>query len=224
MTSAPEKKEVQAHGFLWEHQLKTRVYGATTDEVGKIPYTSPFDLPVAMNRKTAANLSVKTTKSNTICMGDALRVFDEVSTKESLHLAVVHYAQETPTTKKVKGIIEVNLTDSQALLFGTATRADIEALDRLIKSVPQNRKPTPAEHAAIYALQKSLKTKLKGIYLNVKCNSTQSRLQCSFNKWATFIAANPDRVVAKSTSAALHGGSIDETIESTPRQFKKKTV
>jgi len=215
------KKEVQAHGFLWERQLLTRVYGATAEEIATLSYTSPYDLPVVMNRTTKANLSIKTTGSNTICMGDALRIFDEVSNKEGgpLHLTVVRYAQETATTKRIKEIIEVNLTDSQALLFGTATRADIEALDRLVKAVPQKRSPTPEEHAAIYALQKLLKAKLKGIYLNVKCNSQQSRLQCSFNKWAAFIAANPDRVVAKSTGASLHGGAIDETIESGPRKF-----
>jgi hypothetical protein len=220
MISAPEKKEVQAHGFLWERQLLTRVYGATSEEIATLSYTSPYDLPVAMNRVTKANLSIKTTGSTTICMGDALRIFDEVSAKEGpLHLTVIRYAQETPTTKRIKEIIEVNLTDSQTLLFGTATRADIEALDRLVKAVPQKRSPTPEEHAAIYALQRSLKAKLKGIYLNVKCNSQQSRLQCSFNKWAAFIAANPDRIVAKSTGASLHGGAIDETIESGPRKF-----
>ena len=228
MTSAPEKKEVQAHGFLWERQLLTRVYGVTAEEMATITYTHHIDCPAAFNHTTHANVSIKTTGSNTICMGDALTIFDKVATKSKegapLHLTVVRYKQATPTTKQVKEIIVVNLTDSLELLFGTALRADVEALDRLVKAVPQKRSPTPEEHTAIYALQKSLKAKLKGIYLNVKCDSKQSRLQCSINKWAAFIAANPDRVIVKSAGPSLYGGTIDEIIESAPRKLKKKTV
>ena len=218
------KKEVQAHGLLWERQLLTRVYGATAEEVAAIPYTSPYDLPAALNRVNGANLSIKTSGSNTICMGDALRIFDEVSSKKPVHLIVVRYAQETATTKRVKVITEVDITGSTDALFGSATRADVEALDRIVKAVPQQRKPTPEEHAAIYALHKSLKGRLGSIYLNVKCNSQQSRLQCSFNKWDAFLAAHPERIVASSLSSAasaasLHGGTIDETLESAPRKF-----
>jgi len=213
------KKEVQAHGFLWERQLLIRAYGATEAELATLSYTSPYDLPAAMNRTTGANLSIKANRGHIIDMAAALRIFDEVTTTSTpFHLTLVNWKQETPTTKRVIGIREIDLTGTAPLLFGTVTRAEVEVLDRLIKAVPQGRSPTPEEHAAIYAMRDSLKSRLGFISLAVKCNSTQSRLQCSFNL-AKFLAKHPERLIAASTSSALHGGTIDEIIESGPRKF-----
>jgi hypothetical protein len=189
-----------------------------------ISYTNHIDCPAAFNRTTHANVSIKANKGNTIDMADLLRNFKKLTdATTSFHLTVVNWKQITPTTKRVTGIREVNLTGAGSLFFGTVTQTQLETLDRLIKSVPQGRSPTPEEHAAIYAMRDSLKPGLGCISLAVKCNSQQSRLQCSFNL-AKFLAKHPERLIAQSTTASLHGGTIDDTLESSPRQFKKKTV
>jgi hypothetical protein len=159
-------------------------------------------------------------------MGDCLRVYDSVSGDVPIHATVMTYVQNDETkTKKIKSIVEMNITNSRTLLFGDLPRAPIEELVQLIKNVPQNRSPTPEEHKAMYALRDSLHVlagKDAAIHLDIKCNSQQSRLQCSFNQWLSFVANNPDRVVAVGDASSFRGGSICAEISSVRRTFKKK--
>ncbi len=219
-----ERKEVQAHGFQWEKELILRVYQATPDEVERQNYTSKIDLPAALNRLDGCNVSMKTSCSpNSVCMADCLRVFDAVSSGNPLHLVVVFYKQDDATnTKKLVSIVEVDLTNSRELLFGTLTRAHIESLDKLVKSVPQKRKPTDEEYAKMYALKEELQKLGGALRLDIKCNSQQSRLQCSFNHFQSFLEKNPAMLIAKSNTHEFRGGSISSEIVSSRRVFTKK--
>jgi hypothetical protein len=221
-----KRTEVQGHGFTWEQQLITNVYNATPDQLKQkgVKYTSKMDLPSNCNNLDKCDVSIKTTCSpNAVCMADCLRVFDSVSSGTPIHLTVVYYAQDdTTNTKKVKSIVEIDLTNSCQLLFGTLTRAQVAELDSLVKSVPQKRSPTPEEYARMYSLRDTLQGQSGAIHLDIKCNSQQSRLQCSFNRFQTFIEANPVRVVAKSDTSDFRGGSISPEIPSSRRVFKKK--
>ena len=103
--------EVQSHGFTWEADLLQNVYGLTKEEKAQISYTEKFDLPSRFNKLGPVNISVKCIgEKNAICMGDALRVFDEVSALETpLHLTLVSYEQ-VGNTKNVKAIKELKTT------------------------------------------------------------------------------------------------------------------
>jgi Zn-dependent M32 family carboxypeptidase len=138
-------------------------------------------------------------------------------------LVVVQYKQNDLTkTKKIATIIEIDLTNSMNLLFGTLTRPEIEELVKCITKVPQKRKPTKEEHKNMYTLRNALQQKSGAIHLDIKCNSTQSRLQCSFNRFEKFLEENPTRIVARSNSNKFRGGIISEEINSPRRIFKKK--
>lgn len=213
--------EVQAHGFKWEKQLLHKVYHATTEEIESIGYTCPHDLPSHLNRLDGSNLSIKTTgKANTVCMADALRVYDAV-TSEPIHLVVIHYVQKG-NTKSISSIVEMDLTDSKEILFGSLTRLQVEQLDALVKLVPGKRKPTQEEKTTQKTLRDSLQPLSGAIYFNIKCNSTQSRVQCSFNRFQEFIKKNPERIIARSETNEFRGGSIDPDIVSGRRKFKPK--
>jgi hypothetical protein len=228
--------EVQSHGFKWEKEICINVYGATLEEMNGIKYNSKMDLPGKFNRLNEnCDISVKTTGSlNTVCMGDCLRVFDEVSaahheidggSSAPLHLTVIHYAQcDVTQSKIVRYIIEVDLTNSRAELFGVVTRAQLEELDALVKSVPQKRKPTGEEHTTMYALRDALQAQCGAIYLNIKCDSSQSRLQCSFNQFQQFITKHPERLVERSETNAFRGGVISSQMVSGRRKLKKKKI
>lgn len=218
--------EVQTHGFRWERNLIQEVYGASEAELKSIKYTNKIDLPAALNHLDHVNLSIKTSCSaNTVCMADCLRIYDAVNQEEPLHMTVVHYKQDdTTNTKKLVSIVEVDLTKSKDLLFGSLSREDVERLDKLVKSIPQKRKPTPEEHAALYALQAELQKKSGAIYMNIKCDSKQSRLQCSFNKFQEFLTTNKDRIVAQSTSGEFRGKKVIEEVASGRRQFRQRSV
>ena len=218
------RKEVQAHGFSWEKETITNIYHATNEELKEIKYTGKTDLPAKFNRLDNCDISVKTTGSkNAVCMGDCLRVFDAIGSGKPIHMVVIHYIQDDTTNqKKVANIIEIDLTNSRDLLFGTLTRSQIEDLDKAVKSVPQKRKPTEEEYKKMYSIRDSMQELSGAIHLDIKCNSTQSRLQCSFNHFQQFIEKNPSKIIAKSDTNEFRGGSISSHIASSRRVFKKK--
>jgi hypothetical protein len=206
--------EVQRHGFIWEKEL-LRIYGATPEELAGISYTSKMDLPAAFNRLDHVDVSIKTTcNASSVCMADCLRMFDAV--QGALHLTVVHYKQDQDV-KKVVSITEVDLTDSRSLLFGTLTREQLQELDRVVKSVPQKRKPTPEEHTAMYTLRDELQKLSGAIHLDIKCNSTQSRLQCSIHRFQHL-----DRIIYQSHTNEFRGGFISAELPSRRRVFKRE--
>ena len=209
--------EVQAHGFSWEKEILA-IYGATPEELKDIKYTSKMDLPAVLNRINGCDLSIKTTGSNSVCMADCLRVYDMVS-GPTIHMVVVQYKQ-VKDVKRVINIVEVDLTNSRELLFGSLTRSQIETLDTTVKAVPQKRKPTPEEHKHMYDIKKELQKLSGAIHLDIKCNSQQSRLQCSFNKFKLFLENNP-RIIEKSNTNEFRGGSITKEIQSLCRKFIK---
>ena len=223
MSEMPKKNEVQKHGFTWEGEMIRNVYKCSES----VSYTGAIDLPAHLNQLESCRVSIKTTGSpNAVCMGDCLRVYDAVSGVVPIHATVMTYVQNDETkTKKINSIVEVDITHSRTLLFGHLSRAQIEELDKLIKKVPQKRSPTPEEHTAMYTLRDALHA-LAGpeaaIHLDIKCNSQQSRLQCSFNRWLSFVANNPDRVVAIGDASSFRGGAICAEISSARRTFKKK--
>lgn len=154
-------------------------------------------------------------------MSDCLRLHDAVRSGKPFHLVVVHYIQDKKKkTKKIKHITEIDLTSSVELLFGNLNRSQLEELVKVVKSVPQKRKPTKEEHQTIYDIRNNLQTNSGSILLNIKCDKTQSRLQCSFNHFQEFIEKNPDRVVTKSNTNEFRGGVISMEISSGQRVFK----
>lgn len=218
------RKEVQSHGFSWENEIICNVYGATKEEVKKIKYNSKADLPANINRLNNCDVYVKTSCSrNAVCMSDCLRLFDAVSSGNPIHMVVIHYSQDdTTNTKSIVSIIEIDLTNTRYLLFGNLSRSKIEELDKSVKSVPQKRKPTKEEHHRMYSIRDSLQKSCDAIHLDIKCNSTQSRLQCSFNRFQHFMEKNPERIVATSNTNQFRGGEISSQIISSRRVFKKK--
>jgi hypothetical protein len=216
--------EVQKHGFIWEKEIIRNILHVSDTELKKIKYTSKMDLPSALNKLDGCDVSIKTTGSpNTVCMGDCLRVYDSICSGKSLHLIVVTYKQDdVKNTKKVTEMIEVDITGLKDELFGGITREDIDELVKAVKNVPQKRRPTPEEHEAMYSIQKKLIDKKGEIYFNIKCDSKQSRLQCSFNGFREFIERNPDKVIARSNTNEFRGGFISLELESGRRKLKKK--
>ena len=214
--------EVQSHGFRWEQEVLKNIY----NHHSKIKYTNEIDLPGELN--DGINLSIKTTGSyNTVCMADCLRFFDSLVDK--LHLMVILYKQVSDK-KVIERVVQLDLTNSTKLLFGDLTRNELEEFVKKVKEVPSNRKPTDKEHKEMYKLRDKLQDKLKYIKLNIKCNSTQTRVQCSFNKFKKFLEENKKLIITDDTGASDteivkywfpigNKGYISSFIKSSPRKF-----
>lgn len=211
------RNEVQAHGFKWESEIILKHFRIVPES---ITYCSKMDIPIELNTISYVNISIKTTcNPKVICMADALSLFKATIKRVPLHLIVIIYVQED-LIKRIKEIIEINLCDAHELLFGTISQEELSHLDSIIKTVPQKRTPSLEEHATMYALKDELQKKTY-LQLNIKCNSQQSRLQCSFNKFQDFITKNTDRICYRSDDNCYYDVKLSATIESGPRKFKK---
>lgn len=218
---ALQRKEVQSHGFSWEKEILQKVYKLSCDDLKKIHYTSKMDLPAALNKKGDYDLSIKTTcKSSYVCMADCLRIYDCVSSGNKIHMIVIVYKQED-NTKKITNIRQVDLTSSCKTLFGNITRKQLEELVAAVKAVPQKRKPTKEEYENMYSLRDKLQKQSGEIHLDIKCNSQQSRVQCSFNNFERFLNNNTERIIMLSDNNIFNEQEITPVIQSSRRTFKK---
>ena len=211
----------QGHGFSIEKDIMRTIYHMTEEEIKSIPYTSKVDIPANLNRLDHCDVSIKAScNPHMVCMADCLRFYDSVCSGNPIHMIVIHYRQ-LGDIKKITTITEIDLTDSCEALFGSLTRAEIETLDRSVKAVPQKKKPSEEERKTMYDIRDSLQKKSGAIHLDIKCNSTQSRLQCSFNRFQQFLESHPTRIVAKSNTHEFRGGALSPEIVSSRRVFKK---
>ena len=217
------RTEVQAHGKIWEIDILVNVYGADAEKIKKSGYTDIYDLKAEDNKLDDCNLSVKTTGSGTVYMGDCLRIYNSVSSAQPYHLVVINYSQRG-SFKHVTKIQEFDMTGLKHDLFGTLTLEQITQLASAVKAIPQKRSPTPDERKALYDLKKILQPQSGIIGLDIKCNSTQSRLQCSISsgRFKGLLAKYPDRIIATSNTNEFRSGSIREFIPSEIRKLKKK--
>jgi hypothetical protein len=222
--------ENQGHGKTWEKDLGINVYKATEEEVNSVPRTAPIDVPRGFNRLEGVDVSIKVSGKDTIDMGDILRVYDEVSSGEKIHMTVVHWQQKDPSTKKIKSITEVDLTNSANILFGSVSREQLVILDTTTKTAGKVRPDVTVQEReqnikSVYAMRDELH-KTSGFmhyhlmfYRNTK---TPSRVQGQFTHFSQFVKENPERVIAVSETGEFRGGRIAEEIASTKRNRKKQ--
>lgn len=172
--------ETQQHGFLWESIIKRNVFGL----VGKDKYTAVHDIPRSCNTLNPnENVSIKTTGNTTICMGDALRVFEYEPDVEHTCIAIQYTQQDQQ--KILTRVYELDLMQRE-ILWGSVTKQDIEELDRLVRSMPVNRRD-PEIDKAITQKKREVNAKSGAIRVNPKIDSkTQRRLQCSIPMFATY--------------------------------------
>ena len=211
-------KEVQAHGFTWEKEILAARYGATAESLGKISYTSKYDLPAEHNpADPTLNVSIKASGSKSkVDMGDALRIYDAVSSGERVHMWVVNYKQEGEA-KKAQGLTCVDLTGAKKELFGDLTRDDVAAVDSRVKAIPKGAAPDAATKDSYKSMSKASNERSGAVILNPKVDSkAQRRLQCSFNHFDSFVEANPSRILEKAQPDFLTA-----ELKSGPRTFKK---
>ena len=227
MVKSHNMPENQGHGKIWEKDLGLNVYKATREELATVSHTAPIDIPSNFNRIDGIDISIKVSGKDTIDMADVVRVFDEVSNDQKIHMTVVHWEKKDATTKKLKSITEVDLTKSVTLLFGNVTREQLVELVKITKAVGKVRPAVSAEQRAsqissAYVMRDELH-KISGImhfHLMFYTNNP-SRVQGQFTQFSKFVKENPERLIASSENGEFRGGKITEEIASTPRQRKK---
>lgn len=205
--------ESQHHGFLVEHCILRTVFKVPDD--AKISYTAKDDLPASMNSLCPGeNISIKTTLSKRLDMGNPQRILDIDS---QTTLIVVQLRQTTATTKAIAAITEVDMLKAKPHLFGSLTGTAINELARMTRAIPRGKHPvlTLAAHA-----KKAVLNALTGaLLLRVKVDSgTQRRIQCAFRDFPAFCVAHPEVVLSHTTTPVLRGYALPPVFTSAPRQ------
>lgn len=215
--------ECQRHGFDWEIDIKRKVFGVSEEEetAFRLMYTSKWDIPRELNKiDNGVNISIKTSGSDTVCMGDAMRMFTQVP--GDMNMCIVVFYQQQGDKKVVSRVIEWFLNDTK-LLFNNVTLAEVEEFRDAILSFPKHRRlrDYPEYRAKLTDMAKKLNEKSGAMKFNRKLDSkTQRRLQCSISGFDAFITANKRLVAYDRPVPVVRGVAIAPFIVSGPRVFR----
>jgi hypothetical protein len=201
----------QEFGFVIENILRTKIF----DLPEKKNDTKHYDIPSIENKfNNTENISIKTSGSNTICLGDCLRIFNS----EQTTIILVKYKQ-LDSQRKIMEIIEINFnSEFKTLLFGLITESEIKELQNYIKAIPAGK--ASSETKKIY---KKMASQLKGLLtINPKVDSKdQRRLQCSISGLDKLLSKYPQFIRSRSKDT-LRGIKIEDTYNFPKRIRKKK--
>jgi hypothetical protein len=205
--------ETQNHGFAWETEIATLAFELKE----KLNYTATHDIPKELNKfDNNENVSIKTTGSGTVCMGDAVRVF-RYTPGEKHTAIIVKYTQEG-TNKKLTNVYELDL-DNRSALWGSVTLEDVQELNTLVCSMPHGKERDAAITNAINAKKKELNSKSGLVRFNPKIDSKkQRRLQCSIAKFSQSV------IVKSSTTEAIVRGVVIKSLVASARRVLKGRV
>ena len=201
--------EVQAHGNHYENEVIRERTGMTKEEYDALKengYTSEFD--IASGLVVDYNGSIKTTKNNTICCSDLLRKMKH----DDYHLIVGVYKQ-VGKTKVFHTEYEFFITPAdREMLWGDMKYDDVEAFVNYVKSIPAGKEAQQSTKAVRKQFQEEVQCKSALFKINPKVDSkNQRRVQCSLHI---------DKLI--SSGIKHEKRSISYSVESAPRQFKKK--
>lgn len=206
-------REVQSHGLLFEQWLRDTFFEGYKPE----GYTQKWDIPAVANpHHGQIPVNPKATKYGTpIGLGDALRQHDIA---EPFLLIVGFWQQVTPQEKRWVNVQAVRVEPKVwRSLWGELTRADLEALEAVIKD-----KSLTLEQAREKAQQLKAASRYESavIQLNPKIDRSQRRLQCSlrFDAFFDHLATQADRAPQKTPQ--VFGVNVPGKFHSTPRVLK----
>ena len=174
----------QKHGFDFENQVKTKVFGLSSE----INNTDKYDIPCEKNiLDPNENISIKSSNHYGIDCGDILRFFSYDFTKKNTIIIIV-YAQKY-NTKVVKEILEINYNQElHDILFGTITEEILSDYIKTIKEIPSGK----CIDKSYLSIKKNLQINHNmQISISPKVDShNQRRVQCSIksiDKYSKFI-------------------------------------
>jgi hypothetical protein len=203
----------QQAGFEFQKIIEKEVFGL---ENLVQSYTAAHDIPKDKNKfNSTENISIKSSGSKTICMGDPLRIFD-YSTDEK-HTALGIYYRQDGNNKIIAKIVEFSL-DNKLALFGDITRDEIVKLIDDIRAVPTGLSEEELKkHRKIMNNWTKELSKRCALRFNSKIDSkSQRRLQCS-------LTSIPESIIQHSENGpVVRGITITGSILSGKRVRNKK--
>jgi hypothetical protein len=205
--------ESQQAGFEFQKIIEKEVFGLDNPIQS---YTAIHDIPKDKNKfNSTENISIKSSGSKTMCMGDPLRIFDYLADEK--HTAIGIYYRQDGNNKVITKIVEFSL-DNKLALFGDVTRDEIVKLSEDIRAVSQDlSKEELNKYRKIMNNRTKELSKRCAIRFNSKIDSkSQRRLQCS-------LTSIPESIIQQSENGpVVRGITITSSIISGKRVRNQK--
>ena len=137
MTESQQMKgQSQKHGFNFENEIKTKVFGLqpTSND------TDTHDVNCGLNKyDNNENVSIKISGGNNIDCADIIRFYSYDFSQKNTIIAGF-YTQITSTEKKITSIIELDYNEKlHNILFGGITLDELNEYVNLVKSIPHGK-------------------------------------------------------------------------------------
>lgn len=202
--------EVQAHGNTYESAVIKEITGLSKEEYDALKdngYTDEFDLVKGLI--VDYNGSIKSTGSNTI---DCADIQKKMKHKE-YNLIVGKYDQVGNSKVFYTEYVFFIQPEHYDLLWGSMRVDDIDAFVNYVKSIPSGKVAQQDSKVARKIFKEEIQDKTALYTINPKVDSkNQRRVQCSLKITELIAAGIP-----------YTERSINYTVESPRRQFKKKS-
>jgi hypothetical protein len=203
--------EVQRHGLGFEHWVADTFFG------GHCPSgpTDKWDIPASANGNHGRiPVNPKATQyGEPVLLGDALRQYD---INEPFLLIVGFWEQDGRGKKFVQSLVARIEPDQWRKLWTPVTRADLEAMDKLVKDTSR---PISEVRKEVLRRKKLPPFSQAVIQLNPKIDQSQRRLQCSISYVRLFKNLAPGRDRKAQAFAKIFGRRIPRITSSPPRSF-----
>jgi hypothetical protein len=203
--------EVQRHGLGFEHWVADTFFG------GHRPSgpTDKWDIPASANGNHGRiPVNPKATQhGEPVLLGDALRQYD---INEPFLLIVGFWEQDGHGKKFVQSLVVRIEPDQWRKLWAPVTRADLEAMDKLVKDTSR---PVAEVRKEVLRRKKLPPFSEAVIQLNPKIDQSQRRLQCSISYVRLFKNLAPGRSRKAQPFAEVFGRRIPSIAVSPPRKL-----
>ena len=203
--------EVQRHGLGFEHWVADTFFG------GHRPSgpTDKWDIPASANGNHGRiPVNPKATQyGEPVLLGDALRQYD---INEPFLLIVGFWEQDGHGKKFVQSLVVRIEPDQWRKLWAPVTRADLDAMDKLVKDTSR---PVAEVRKEVLRRKKLPPFSEAVIQLNPKIDKSQRRLQCSISYVRLFKNLAPGRDRKAQAFAKIFGRRIPRITSSPPRSF-----
>lgn len=204
----------QMHGFVWENEIKEKVFKLPSEKNN----CDIHDIPAVKNIfDNTENISIKTTKNNTIDCADILRFYDYDFETEKNTIIVIQYIQNN-NFKIIKSTYEINYNkELHKLLFGSVTKDKLIEYIEYIKQIPNGKASKEVSKEYIKKKKELQKNNNMTINISPKVDSKkQRRVQCSIPNFNNL----PSHLINKYDGAIVRNINITQKIESKQRILK----
>ena len=203
--------EVQRHGLGFEHWVADTFFGRHRPSGP----TDKWDIPASANGNHGRiPVNPKATQhGEPVLLGDALRQYD---INEPFLLIVGFWEQDGHGKKFVQSLVVRIEPDQWRKLWAPVTRADLEAMDKLVKDTSR---PISEVRKEVLRRKKLPPFSEAVIQLNPKIDQSQRRLQCSISYVRLFKNLAPGRSRKAQPFAEIFGRRIPSIAVSPPRKL-----